>query len=311
MPWMGKRPDFSGLFSCNAKWSLIHSRLLYKLSLLWYDGLKQKKDIYIMKKILLSVLGVLLVLFANATVVKITVDMKEKVCVIERFRNDGSLYSRHIMPMEIMTELKDKAMVNSKFIPKALGTMSTFGIGDTFNVVNDNSPPPYPNWRFMRYFSVNTGSNPIAFASIKICDALDTNSGNWLYYTTGMPIYNTDDSLLTDFGVWSPCVRYAYGVDLYLPGDTAKSPLQIVQITTCASVFNPAPIPENIVVFPNPSSDVVYAPALVGKEVQIVSIDGRLVYRGGMPENGVPVRGFSPGMYLIRSQGGAVRFVKN
>ncbi|MDQ5962083.1 MAG: hypothetical protein QG669_476, partial [Patescibacteria group bacterium] len=155
------------------------------------------------------------------------------------------------------------------------------------------------------------GSNPIAFASIKICDALDTNSGNWLYYTTGMPIYNTDDSLLTDFGVWSPCVRYAYGVDLYLPGDTAKSPLQIVQITTCASVFNPAPTLENIVVFPNPSSDVLYAPALVGKEVQIVSMDGRLVYRGVMPQGGLPVRSFSPGMYLIRSQGGAVRFVKN
>lgn len=265
-----------------------------------------------MKKILLIVLGVLLVLFARATQVKITVDMTEKVCVIERFRNDGSIFTRHVVPLEIMIELKDRAQANTKFInSKVLGTMSTVAIGDTFNVINDNSPVPYPNWRFMRYFAVNTGVHPVAFASIKICDALDTVSGNWLYYTTGMPIYNTDDTLLTDFGVWSPCIQYAYGVDLYVGQDTAKSPLEIVQITTCASVFNPAPVPENIVVFPNPSSDVVYAPELVGREVDIVSADGRFLYRGVMPADGLPVRSISPGMYLIRSQGGTVRFVKN
>lgn len=255
-----------------------------------------------MKKILLSVLGVLLVLFAQATVVKITVEMDKKVCVIERFRNDGSMYSRHIMPMEIMSELKERSLASSKCIPKTLGTMSTFGIGDTFNVINDNSPSPYPNWRFMRYFSVNTGSNAIAFASIKICDALDTNSGNWLYYTTGMPIYNTDDSLLTDFGVWSPCIQYAYGVDLYVAGDTAKSPLEIVQISTCAGVFSPQSDIETIVVFPNPSRDLVYAPALIGRQVDVVSIDGRSVYRGIMPQDGLPVRDFSSGLYILMSQ---------
>ncbi len=264
-----------------------------------------------MRKFLLVVLGVLSAFFAKATVVKITVEMAEKVCIIERFRNDGSMYSRHIMPMQIMGELKDRAMLSSKFTPKILGTMSTFGIGDTFNVVNDNSPVPYPNWRFMRYFSVNTGGNPVAFASIKICEALDTVSGNWLYYTTGMPIYNTDDSLLTDFGVWSPCIQYAYGVDLYLAGDTAKSPLEIVQITTCAGIFQPAHEMETVSVFPNPSNDVLYAPVLAGKEIDVLSVDGRLMHRGVMPQDGaLPVRNFSSGIYLIVSKIGTARFLK-
>lgn len=254
-----------------------------------------------MKKILLSVLGVLLVLFAQATVVKITVDMNKKQCHIERKIN-GEVVQSYSTPIEMVADYVKNSSVEPRFYPDVLGTMSTFGIGDTFNVVNDNSPIPYPSWRFMRYFSVNTGSNPIAFASIKICDALDTNSGNWLYYTTGMPIYNTDDSLLTDFGVWSPCIQYAYGVDLYVAGDTAKSPLEIVQISTCAGIFSPQPEIETIVVFPNPSHDVLYAPALTGKGVDIVSLDGRLVYKGVMPQDGLPVRDFSSGLYLLVSQ---------
>ncbi len=268
-----------------------------------------EKDLQTMKKFLLIVLGVLGAHLAPATVVKITVEMADKVCIIERSKN-GLLENRQIIPLDIMIEMKDRDMMNSRFIPKSLGTMSVFAIGDTFNVINDNSPVPFPNWRFMRYFAVNTGNNPVAFASIKICEAVDSASGNWLYYTTGMQIYATDDSLLTDFGVWNPCIEYAYGVDLYLPGDTAKSPLEIVQLRTCAGVNNPFSTLERIVVFPNPSTDVVYAPTLVGKEIRIVSIDGKLMYSGVMPENGVPVRGFSRGMYLLSTQNGAVRFVK-
>lgn len=249
-----------------------------------------------MKKINLIMVAMLLaVSIMEASVVKVTIDLKHKVYMVER----GDI--SYTKPLGVMKMTHDPEVV-VKLAPKTLGTMSTFGIGDTFNVINDNSPVPFPNWRFMRYFAVNTGNNPVAFASIKICDASDTISGNWLYYTTGMPIYSTDDSLLTDFGVWSPCIQYAYGVDLYVAGDTAKSPLEIVQISTCAGVFSPQPEIETIVVFPNPSHDVLYAPALTGKGVDIVSLDGRLVYRGVMPQEGLPIRNFSSGLYLLVSQ---------
>ena len=264
-----------------------------------------------MKKILLVLLGVLGVSLAHATVVKITVEMSEKVCVIERFRDNGSLYVRHVMPLNIMAELKDRAqMSGTRLENKSQGQMSVFAIGDTFNVVNDNSPVPFPNWRFMRYFSLNTGGNSVVFASIKICDALDTVSGNWLYYTTGMPIYSTDDTLLTDFGIWSPCIRYAYGVDLYLGTDTAKSPLEIVQVSVCAGIFSPQSEIMNVVVFPNPVSDLLYVPALVGENARIVSSLGSLVYQGVIPSSGVPVGNFSNGLYVLSSEKGTARFIK-
>lgn len=263
-----------------------------------------------MKKFLLIVLGVLLVLFARASVVKITVKMDQKVCVIERFRNDGSMYSREEIPMKCVSHSKDRVESNSGFHQKNSSAMSTFGIGDTFNVINDNSPVPYPNWRFMRYFSVNTGGNPIAFASIKICEASDTNSGNWLYYTTGMPIYNTDDSLLTDFGIWNPCIPYAYGVDLYLSGDTAKSPLEIIQITSCAGFFEQDYDKEIISVFPNPATDILQSPKLNGIETRVVSSEGKTVWEGMFPEEGIDVRNFSSGLYLICTKKGTAKFLK-
>ena len=259
-----------------------------------------------MKKINLIMVAMLLaVSIMEASVVKVTIDLKQKVYMVER---GGDI--SYTKPLGVMKMTHDPEAV-AKLAPKTLGTMSTFGIGDTFNVVNDNSPIPYPSWRFMRYFSVNTGSNPIAFASIKICDALDTTSGNWLYYTTGMPIYSTDDSLLTDFGVWDPCIQYAYGVDLYVAGDTAKSPLEIVQLRNCTGVES-IQSAETFTVFPNPVSDVFFSnsQALFGNEVQIASIDGRLVWKGQFPQEGLDLRFLKPGVYVLTTENQSVRFVK-
>lgn len=266
-----------------------------------------------MKKFLLVFLGVLGVFQAHeahATVVKVTIEMEKKVCVIERF-DGGKLVDKISSPIELMVELKDIAQNSLKGLDnKSLGQMSVFAIGDTFNVINDNSPVPFPNWRFMRYFSLNTGGNQTVFASIKICESVDSASGNWLYYTTGMQIYATDDSLLTDFGVWNPCIEYAYGVDLYLGTDTAKSPLEIVQISTCAGIFSPQSEIEAVVVFPNPASDLLHVPSLVGENARIMSSDGRLMYQGMIPLDGVPVGNFSNGLYVLTSKKGTARFIK-
>jgi len=116
--------------------------------------------------------------------------------------------------------------------------MEVWAIGDTFNVVPTGSPQPYPQWRFMRYFHVSTGTNPVAYAGLKLTLAADTtNPATFIEYTLNTPvmIQPTDDSLLIDMGVLDECTVYSYGVDMFYSIDTVKSAFSQIKIMECTT----------------------------------------------------------------------------